>query len=205
MSRFQYYQQAKALARKVRATHGLVSVRIRLSDIRRIYSAYGIRIDMWPYKLKDLRGAYFNDEAGTSVMVAKNLPEEPRIFTLCHELKHHLMDSDIQSSFCDRSNESEQREIGAEIFAAEFIFPEDDFVDYMSQMGIRQYACTPETLVRFKYLTQTTMSYSALAKRTEFLKYAPPGSLAKIKWKKLYESIYGEPIYKRIQRMKRLS
>ena len=107
-------------------------------------------------------------------------------------------------SYCDQSNESEQREIGAEVFAAELIFPEVDFVNCMDQMGIELAKCTPEMLVRLKHDTQTTMSYTALAKRAEFLRYAACGALSKIRWKKLEESIYGEPVYKRIQRYRSL-
>jgi hypothetical protein len=35
-----------------------------------------------------------------------------------------------------------------------------------------------------------------IAKRAEFLGFAPQNSLAKVAWKKLEESIYGVPFYK---------
>src|SRR5574341_1033479 len=100
MNRFQYYQEMKGLARQVRAAHRLETPRVLRSDLRRIYREYQIRIDPWPYKLKHLRGAYFHDQIGTAVMIADHLPPEPRIFTLAHELKHHLVDRDLSLAYC---------------------------------------------------------------------------------------------------------
>jgi len=82
------------LALETRAKYALTSSRVLKSDMRRIYKDQGIHIDLWPYKLKKLRGAYFNDEGGPSVMLAKGLPDDPMIFTMGHELKHHLVDRD---------------------------------------------------------------------------------------------------------------
>jgi len=200
VNRFAYYEQMKALARQVRLTHHLDTARVLRSDLRRIYRAYGIRIDLWPHKFRHLRGAYFNDDLGPTVVLARQLPPEPMVFTMAHELKHHLVDQGLTISYCDPSNEQEPIEIGAEVFAAELIFPEQDFIDCLKQMGIGQRKCTPEALVRLKRETQTTLSYTGLAKRAEYLNFAPFGSLARIKWKKLEEQIYGEPLYKRILR-----
>lgn len=44
-----------------------------------------------------MRGVYFNDELGIDVMVKKELPEDALVFTMAHELKHHLLDSDLKS------------------------------------------------------------------------------------------------------------
>lgn len=195
-----YYEDLKALARDVRANYDLCTPRVLKSDIRRIYRDQGIRIDLWPHKLKQLRGAYFNDDFGPSVLIAKGLPDEPKIFTLAHELKHHLTDSGSILAYCDPSNENRTIEIGAEIFAAELIFPEQDFVDTLRRMKVGQEECTPEVLVRLKRETETTMSYAALAKRAEFLRYATRGSLQRVQFKKLEERLYGEPLYKRIRR-----
>ena len=51
MSRSDYYRDMKDLARKVRAEYGLASCRVQNSDLRRIYKAEGVRIDIWPYRL----------------------------------------------------------------------------------------------------------------------------------------------------------
>ncbi len=200
MNRFAYYEQMKALARQVRQEHHLNTARVLRSDLRRLYGVYGIKIDLWPYKFKTLRGAYFDDELGPTVVLARHLPPEPLIFTMAHELKHHLVDRGRVLSYCDISNVREPIEIGAEIFAAELIFPQEDFINYLKQMGVGPRQCTPEVLVRLKQETQTTLSYTGLAKRAEFFNFALRGSLAKVQWKKLEEQLYGEPLYKRLLR-----
>lgn len=199
MSHF-YYEEIRALARQVRQEQGLTGSRVLRSDLRRLYRAYGIKIDLWPHKFKALRGAYFDDELGPTVMLARHLPPEPLIFTMAHELKHHLVDRGRSISYCDASNQREPVEIGAEIFAAELIFPEQEFFAQLRQMGIGPRQCTPEVLVRLKRETQTTLSYAGLAKRAEFLGLASPGSLGQVAWKKLEEQLYGEPFYKQFVR-----
>lgn len=196
MSRSEYYAKLKQLARTTRARFGLNSPRVLRSDLRRIYRAEGIRIDLWPYKLRKLRGAYINDELGPTVMLAKGLPQDPMVFTMGHELKHHLTDSGLSFSFCDECNESDPIEIGAEIFAAELIYPDDDFGSDLERMKIAPGQCSPEVLVRLKHNTRTTLSYAGLAKRAEFMGFAAAGSLSKVKWKRIEEEIYGEPLHK---------
>ena len=203
MNRSAYYQEMKALARKTRTDHGLNTPRVMRSDLRRIYKHYGIVIDLWPHKLGRLRGAYFFDDLGPTVMLARGLPEDPMVFTMCHELKHHLADREAGISYCDGSNATEPIEIGAEVFAAEMIFPEQDFSDHLDQMGVTKGGCNAEAIVRLKRTTRTTLSYAGLVKRAEFLGYAASGSLARIRWKKLEEQIFGEPLYKQILRRRK--
>jgi Zn-dependent peptidase ImmA (M78 family) len=203
MNRFAYYQEMKALARQVRSDHGLTTPRVLRSDLRRIYKHYGIRIDLWPHRFNRLRGAYFFDDLGATVMLVRGLPPDPTVFTMGHELKHHLADREAGLTYCDASNENEPIEIGAEIFAAELIFPEQDFIDWLSQMGVAKGSCSAEALVRLKHETKTTLSYAGIAKRAEFLGFATPGSLAKVQWKKLEERLFGEPLYKQLLRRRR--
>jgi IrrE N-terminal-like domain len=198
MLRSQYYDELKNLARETRGEYGLDSPRVLRSDLRRIYRDQGIHIDLWDHKFKRLRGAYFNDELGPTVMLCKGLPEDPMVFTMAHELKHHLTDSNLSLSYCDSSNQAEPIEIGAEVFAAELIYPEGQFAADLQGMGIGVGSCAPESIVRLKHGTRTTLSYAGLVKRAEFLGFAASGVLQGIKWKKLEESIYGPPMYKRI-------
>lgn len=200
MSRHRYYEELKALAQAQRSKYALATPRVLRSDLRRIFRQEGIRLDLWPHRFKQLRGAYFNDRLGPTVLVAGQLPPEPRIFTMAHELKHHLTDRDTGLSYCSSSNEMEPIEIGAEIFAAELIYPERDFGEALSRMDIAPGQCTPEVLVRLKHESRTTLSYAALAKRAYFLRFAPPGAFDGVKWKKLEEQLLGEPIYKRVLR-----
>jgi len=202
MNRSEYYQKMRELARATRDQYGLCTSRVMKNDLRRIYKEQGIVIDLWPRKLRGLRGAYFNDEVGPTVMLARELPVDPMIFTMAHELKHHLVDRDLPISFCDPSNQSQEIEIGAEVFAAELIYPEQMFLKDIGQINTR--SCTPEILVRLKQSTQTTLSYAGLAKRAELLGIAPSGSLQKFRgWKKLEEQIFGTPLYKKILIRKR--
>lgn len=201
MGRAQYYEEMKELARRTRQDYGLHGSRVLRSDLRRIYADQGVRIDLWKPNLRKLRGAYFNDELGPTVLIAQGLPVDPMIFTLGHELKHHLVDKGLPLSFCHDRNALEEIEIGAEIFAAELIYPEQQFTADFREFGV---TCTPEILVRLKNATQTTLSYAGLAKRAEFLGFAPPGSLQTFRgWKKIEEQIFGTPLYKQILLRKR--
>src|SRR5947209_10023551 len=100
MNRHEYYEQMKDLARRIRTDNGLDSPRVLRSHLRAIYRSHGIAIDLWPAKFRKLRGAYFNDDAGPTVMLARGLPEDPMVFTMAHELKHHLVDSEAKVSLC---------------------------------------------------------------------------------------------------------
>lgn len=191
MNRQAYYEDLKLLARQVRAEHGLRSPRVLASDLRRIYDRHGIVIDSWPYRLRNLRGAFISDHLGTTVMLASGLPQDPMVFTMAHELKHFFRDRDLGISYCDQSNLSKTVEVGAEIFAAELLFPDQDFIKHMRMLRVGRDQCLPKTLVQLKFKTRTTLSYAGLAIKAERLGFAPPASLTRIKtWRKL-ESIYG--------------
>lgn len=200
MTRTAYYNEMKALALSVRKKYGLTTPRVLRSDLRRIYRDQGIHIDLWAGKLKRLRGAYFHDDLGTTVMLQRGLPSDPMVFTMAHELKHHLVDQGVGMVYCDPSNQDQMIEIGAEVFAAELIFPEEDFAQWMEDLGVALGQCEPAHVVRLKRESRTTLSYAGLVKRAEFMGYADEGALEGVKWKKLEEEIYGEPVYKRFVR-----
>jgi Zn-dependent peptidase ImmA (M78 family) len=186
-----YYDDLKRLARQVRAENGLNSPRVTPNDMRRIYFRNGIEIDLWPYRLRNLRGAFICDKLGTTVMLAKNLPQDPMVFTMAHELKHFYKDRNLGVSYCDQSNITKTLEIGAEIFAAELIFPDREFIAQLNKMRIRKDQCLPRTLVELKHTTRTTLSYAGLAIKAERLRFAAANSLTKVKtWRKL-ERLYG--------------
>ena len=194
MNTQRYYEDLKVLARQVRAENGLSSPRVLPGDLMRIYAKHGIEVDEWPYRFRNLRGAFINDELGTTVMLAKGLPRDPMVFTMAHELKHFFRDRDLGISYCDQSNLNKSLEIGAEIFAAELIFPDRDFVSYMTRMGIRTNQCLPKNLVQLKRQTGTTLSYAGLAIKAERLGFAPSYSLTTIKtWRRL-EALHSPPV-----------
>ena len=192
MNQQAYYEDLKQLARQVRAEFGLRSPRVVESDLRRIYEQNGIVIDDWPYRLRNLRGAFICDHLGATVMLASGLPQDPKVFTMAHELKHFYRDRHLGISYCDQSNLGKTLEIGAEIFAAELLFPDKDFMSQMPSMRIGTNQCLPRTLVSLKQQTRTTLSYAGLAIKAERLGYAPPRSLTTIKTWRKFEEIYGE-------------
>ncbi|HJP94147.1 MAG TPA: ImmA/IrrE family metallo-endopeptidase [Pyrinomonadaceae bacterium] len=199
MNLHNYYEDLKLLARQVRAENGLSSPRVLPSDLRRIYAKHGIEIDEWPYRFRHLRGAFIHDDLGITVMLAKGLPQDPLVFTMAHELKHFYRDRDLGISYCDQSNLNRSLEIGAEVFAAEFLFPDRDFVAHMKMLGIRGDQCLPKTLIHLKRKTGTTLSYAGLAIKAERLGFAPSHSLTTIKtWRKL-EAVYDEPLKRSMQ------
>ena len=192
MNQRAYYEELKLLARQVRAENGLRSPRVLASDLRRIYDKHGIVIDSWPYRLRNLRGAFISDHLGATVMLASGLPQDPMVFTMAHELKHFFRDRDLGISYCDQSNLSKTIEVGAEIFAAELIFPDQDFIKHMRVLRIGRDQCLPKTLVQLKRKTRTTLSYAGLAIKAERLGFAPPSSLTRIKTWRKFESIYAD-------------
>lgn len=210
MSRTQYYEQLKARAREVRAQFGFITPKVGRSDLRKIFKHHGIAFDLWPIKnerspakFKKLRGAFFCDELGAAIMVNRDLPNEPAIFTMAHEFKHFLFDRDVRSVLCSDNNQGEEIEIGAEIFAAELIFPDQDFRSCMAEMEVSMGHCTPETLVRLKRRYQATLSYASLVKKATFLEFAAHEVFVGVRWQKLEEDIFGEPIYRKIRRSKK--
>ena len=83
-----------------------------------------------------------------------------------------------------RTNEQTRRvEVGAEVFAAELIYPEKDFVYDLFRLlrGMPQ-TVSPELLVELKRKTGATLSYTALAKRTVLLRLADQESFRDVRW-----------------------
>jgi Zn-dependent peptidase ImmA (M78 family) len=195
----QAYAEAKAQALKIREAYGVSSPSLKLRKMRDIYKDQGIDLIYWPVKLKVVRGAYICDEDGPTVMVYKDLPTDPKMFTLAHELKHHLIDNGACRTV---DNGKDVREIAAEVFAAELLLPETIFIQELGQRGVslRQPAgleTVRQAIIKMKRETGTTLSYMGLSKRGERLGYAQRGELLGTKWKKLEEAYYGVPFYKR--------
>ena len=178
-----YYYEMRELALEVRARNGIEGSDLSMRDMWRIYCQEGIGKLDFRHGFKDLRGAYFNDDCGVTVMLAGGLPDEPTIFTMAHELKHHLADSEAGPLVCRTNEQTRRIEIGGEVFAAELIYPEKDFVYDLFRLlrGIPQ-TLSPEVLVELKRKTNTTLSYAALAKRTVLLRLADEKAFRDVRW-----------------------
>ena len=199
MNRRAYFQHMRQLADQLRTKYGFRSPRVGKADLRIIYRDEGIRIDLWPY-FKSIRGAYLCDEQGPTVVINKKLPEDPCVFTMAHELKHHFVDRQLKLAACDVGNQNEEIEIGAEVFASELILPEGLFTSELQRRGVVAGKCSAEHLVEFKRSTRTTLSYAGLEKYAMRLGFGPSTGYAGVQWKKLELELYGEPPYKKFIR-----
>ena len=192
MDRYAYYEDLKQLAREKREYYGVDTAAFGLREIRKIYGAEGIKIDYYPlpYKIKAL---YMCADGDFSVAVQRKLPDEPKLFALVHELKHHYRDQDaLASGFisCGDYNMNEPIEKGAEVFAAEFIYPEAEFVDDLDRIEISTWR--PEDVVTLKRNCKAKVSY-----RFEHLTLVVPGAFETVKFQKLEESLFGVPYHRR--------
>lgn len=189
----------RRLALDKRAEYDVETKSLNISFIRRVYKAEGIKIDLWDIKGRKIRAAYFCENDDFSVLVNRNLTKEPKLFSLAHELKHHYVDQEIIKNGqikCGDYNANEVIEIGGEVFAAEFIYPEEEMRELIDQMNITAANCTPEKVVDLKRTCPAIVSYQFLVKRFEWFKLCKPGEYKKVQFQKLEESIFGTPIYK---------
>jgi Zn-dependent peptidase ImmA (M78 family) len=181
-----YYYEMRELALEVRARNEIEGPDVSMREMWKVYRTEGIEELHFRHGFKRLRGAYFNDEYGITVMLAGGLPDEPTIFTMAHELKHHLVDSKVGTVLCCTEEEMRRVEIGAEVFAAELIYPEKDFVYDLFRLlrGMPQ-SVTAQLLTELKRKTQTTLSYAALAKRAVLLRLADESEFRDVRWRDL--------------------
>jgi Zn-dependent peptidase ImmA (M78 family) len=198
MNRISNYEALKQLAREKRAQYGVQTGTLNLLVVRKIYGAEGIRIDSWKFP-RTIRAAYMCDDSDPSVAISNTLPREPKLFSLVHELKHHYLDRELIENGqirCGDYNENQAIEVGAEVFAAEFIYPETEFLEKVSELGIQLGKCSPEDVVRLKRECGACVSYQFLRKRLVRLHFAPAAAFDRVQFQKLEEHIYGVPVYK---------
>lgn len=197
-SRTEYYEAMKQLAGEKREKYDIAGGKLGLQKMRDIYKAEGIAIDLWKTSPK-IRAIYMCDGGDPSVLVNKSLPEIPRLFAMAHELKHHfcdqqaLMNGKIQ---CGAYNANEVIEKAAEVFAAEFIFPEKAFLECVDTIGLDRGSVTAEKIVELKKRCGAPVSYVFLRKRLEWFNFIEKGEFGKVQFQKLEEQIYGVPIYR---------
>jgi Zn-dependent peptidase ImmA (M78 family) len=197
VSRHAYYEELKALARLKRAAHNVDTSSFGLRELRQIYKAEQIRIDYYPlpYKVKAL---YMCDDDDCSVAVQRDLPDEPKLFALIHELKHHYRDQEMLGSgviHCGDYDANELIEKGAEVFAAEFIYPEAEFLADLPLLGITVW--TAEEIVNLKQTCKAKVSYRFLCKRLERLGLIAKGQFDGFQFQKLADRMFGVPFYRR--------
>lgn len=195
-----HLEDLKALAREKRELYKVNTAAFGLTQIRKIYKSEGIKIDYrkLPHRIK---GLYMCSDGDYSVAIQKSLPMEPKIFALIHELKHHYRDQEILSSGeikCGDFNKNDLIEIGAEVFAAEFIYPEAEFKKDIATMNIKEWSA--ENIVKLKRACKAKVSYQYLRKRLEHLKLINKDEFKDIQFQKLEDKLYGAPYHRRFVR-----
>ena len=133
-----------------------------------------------------------------SVAVQRRLPDEPKLFALVHELKHHYCDREALGDgviHCGDYNMDDIIEIGAEVFAAEFIYPEAEFAADLQKSGITVREASD--VVEVKRNCKAKVSYRYLCKRLERLGLVNPGQFDGVQFQKLEDKLYGVPFYRR--------
>ncbi|MEY9123306.1 ImmA/IrrE family metallo-endopeptidase [Bradyrhizobium yuanmingense] len=196
MTRDEYFEGLKALAREKRMYHAVRTNSFGLREVRQIYKKEGIRIDPWPLPPK-IKAMYMCADGDYSVAVQRSLPDEPKLFALVHELKHHYVDQEQIANgvvTCGDYNRNELIEKGAEVFAAEFIFPEQEFAELVKSIGISVWR--PEDIVRLKRRIAAKISYTFVRKRLERLGLVTRGAFVTVQFKKLEEQMFGVPYWK---------
>ena len=197
MGRHAYYEELKGLAREKRVLHRVDTSAFGLREARKIYQAEGIRIDYWTltYKIKAL---YMCADGDCSIAIQRSLPDEPKLFALIHELKHHYCDREALGDgeiHCGDYNINEEIEIGAEVFAAEFIYPEAEFAVDIQPLGVNVWEA--EDIVRLKRSSKAKVSYKFICKRLERLGFLVRGQFDRVQFQKLEERMFGAPFYRR--------
>jgi len=138
------------------------------------------------------------EDGDCSVALQPKLPYEPKIFALIHELKHHYCDrSELGAGVihCGDYDANELIEKGAEVFAAEFIYPEAEFADDLTDMRItiRQ----PSDVVDIRRSCKAKVSYRFICKRLERMGLILPGHFDGVQFQKVEDDLYGVPFYRR--------
>ncbi len=197
-NRTQYYEAMKRLADEKRERYCLATAKLGLQKMREIYKAEGITIDLWNESAR-IRAIYMCDGGDPSVLVNRNLPDVPRLFAMAHELKHHYCDQNALKNGqirCGDYNANEVIEKAAEVFAAEFVYPEQEFLDLMESMGVERGDVTPEVIVAIKRTCGAPVSYTFIRKRLEWFEYIEKEAFAKVQFQNLEEQIHGVPFYR---------
>jgi Zn-dependent peptidase ImmA (M78 family) len=192
-----YYRFMRELAQKKRMELGIRTGAFGVREVRAIYRQEKITIDI--RKLPScLKAIYMAQEGDVSVAVRKDLPEEPKIFALVHELKHHWVDRELIRSGlvrCGDYNANELEEKGAEVFAAEFIYPEEEFFEDAGACNAKEWK--PQDVVRFKkFHCRAKVSYTFIRKGLERKGLVQPNQFSAVKFQKLEEEMFGVPFYK---------
>jgi len=202
MNRRAYYESLQELARNKLLEYSVDTSAFGLREVRRIYKKEQIHIDHWPLPRK-IKALYMCADGYCSVALQQKIPDEPKLFALVHELKHHYCDREALGSgviHCGDYDQKEFIEKGAEVFAAEFIYPQAEFAEDFT--SIFTAAPQPAQVVEFKRACKAKISYRFICKRLERLGIINVGEFDAVHFQKLEDQIHGVPFYRRNLRRK---
>lgn len=199
------FDALKKLAREKRLLYNVNTSAFGLREVRAIYKAEQIIIDYYPLPNK-IKAIYMCEDGHYSVAVQKKLPEEPKIFALLHELKHHYCDQDLLRKghiHCGDFNMRDPIEIGAEIFAAEFIYPMEEFAKDISKFNLARWKTID--VVRFKRSCKAKVSYRYICRRLNELGLMDFSDFDKVQFQKMEYELYGLPYHLRKKKFSKQS
>jgi Zn-dependent peptidase ImmA (M78 family) len=197
MSRSAHYEDLKQLARQKRAEFRVNTAAFGLAELRRIYKQEQIRLDHWPQLPRKVKALYMCEDGDCSVALQPTLPYEPKLFALVHELKHHFRDREVLGAgviHCGDYDANELIEKGAEVFAAEFIYPESEFASDLQALGVSVREASD--IVEIKRNCKAKVSYHFIRKRLERLSIIRAGQFDGVQFQKLEYQIYGQPYFR---------
>jgi Zn-dependent peptidase ImmA (M78 family) len=97
---------------------------------------------------------------------------------------------------CGDYNANELIEKAAEVFAAEFIYPSQEFLECAKSLGLEIGEVTKEQVVELKRGCGAPVSYTFLQKRLEWFGFIEPKAFATVQFQKLEDTIHGVPIFR---------
>jgi Zn-dependent peptidase ImmA (M78 family) len=106
-------------------------------------------------------------------------------FTMAHELKHHLVDSDLKPYSKWKFDQPNPIEVGADLFAAELIYPEKAFESDLARLRTRAGECPLDVILRLKKKTGTTLPYRISRERAILMGFAAANIFRVSFWQKL--------------------
>jgi Zn-dependent peptidase ImmA (M78 family) len=201
IDRAAYYSHIRELASIKRVEFSVVTGAFGLREVRAIYRREGVAIDALPLTPR-LKAIYMCSDGECSVAIKKDLPTEPKLFALVHELKHHWADRHLMEEHrlsCGLFNESELHEKAAEVFAAEFIYPEAEFKShiYAFEESNKIQNWSIDDLVHFKRnCCKANVSYTFIRKRLEWFGKITPAQFRGVQFQKREDQLYGVPVYR---------
>jgi Zn-dependent peptidase ImmA (M78 family) len=118
-------------------------------------------------------------------VVMKELSQDAMVFTMAHELKHHLVDSDLKPYSKWRFYQPNPIEVGANLFAAELIYPEQDFQSDLERMKTTAGKRPLDGILRLKNKTKTTLPHRIFRERAVSMGFAPRSEFRVRPWRRL--------------------